>query len=118
MTTGFVNGPAGPLHVVSGGDRTAPAILFLHGFPEYHVAWLAVARLLANSFHVILPDMRGFGRSAKPGDVTLYRAGATLADTKAIADAFSPDRPLVVAGHDWGASAAYDFAFAFPSQVE
>src|SRR5690606_15256312 len=33
------------------------------------------------------------------------------------ADSLSPGRPFALAGHDWGASVAYAYAFAHPQRV-
>jgi epoxide hydrolase 4 len=40
-----------------------------------------------------------------------------VADTLSLADRSSPDRPFVLAGHDWGASVAYAFAFRHPDRL-
>jgi haloacetate dehalogenase len=43
-----------------------PPLLLLHGFPETHLVWRAVAARLADSFTVICADLRGCGASGKP----------------------------------------------------
>src|SRR5690606_6379840 len=92
-------------------------ILMLHGFPEYRAAWEKVMRRLADSFHVVAPDLRGYGLSSKPEGVETYRARHLVADVSALAEALSPGRPFVLAGHDWGASVAYAYAFAHPDRL-
>ena len=45
---------------------SGPPLLLLHGNPENHVAWHKIAARLAKDFHVILPDLRGYGDSSLP----------------------------------------------------
>jgi epoxide hydrolase 4 len=99
------------------GDPAAPLILMLHGFPEYWAAWKQVMARLASDFHVVAPDQRGYNRSSKPAGVDAYRARHLAGDVAALADLLSPDRPFVLAGHDWGASVAYAYAFAHSGRL-
>ncbi len=105
------------LHVAAIGDASKPLVLCLHGFPEYWAAWEGVMRALAPDFHVVAPDQRGFNLSTKPIGVDSYRAKNLVADVAALANHLSPDRPFVLAGHDWGASVAYAYAFAYPERL-
>ena len=67
MFEGFVTcdveGPAGTLRTLRGG-RGAP-LLLLHGHPQSHVMWHAVADELAGAFTVVMMDLRGYGDSAR-----------------------------------------------------
>ena len=38
----------------------------LHGFPQTHAIWHRVAQRLQSRFRLVLPDLRGYGDSAKP----------------------------------------------------
>src|SRR5690606_22016802 len=67
--------------------------------------------------HLVAPDQRGFNLSSKPQGVDAYRAKHMVADLDSLAGVLSPDRPFVLAGHDWGASVAYAYAMAHPSRV-
>jgi len=105
------------LNVALAGDRAKPLLLLLHGFPEYWAAWREVMERLAADFFVVAPDQRGYNLSSKPAGVDAYRAKHLVADLKALTDILSPDRPFALAGHDWGASVAYAFAFAHPQRL-
>ena len=105
------------LNVALAGDRAAPLVICLHGFPEYWAAWREVMGDLARDHFVVAPDQRGFNLSSKPEEVSAYRARHMVADLAALADRLSPDRPFVLAGHDWGASVAYAYAFAHPARL-
>ena len=105
------------LHFGALGDPAKPLVICLHGFPEFWAAWQPVAVGLARDFHVLLPDQRGFNLSSKPEGTESYRARHMVADLASLADRFAPGRPFVLAGHDWGASVAYAYAFAHPGRV-
>ncbi len=99
------------------GRPDAPMILCLHGFPEYWAGWRPVMQRLAGDFRLVAPDQRGYNRSSKPEGVAAYRVGHLAADIASLADELSPDRPFVLAGHDWGASVAYAYAFKHPERL-
>ena len=58
-------GPA-RIHLRHGGD--GPPLLLLHGNPLTHVSWHKIATELAERFHVVAPDLRGYGDSVGPQD--------------------------------------------------
>lgn len=113
----FVDLGAVRLHVASAGDPAEPLIICLHGFPEYWAGWADVMERLADDFHVVAPDQRGYNLSGKPSGVEQYRVKHMVADLAALADRLSPGRPFVLAGHDWGASVAYAYAFSRPERL-
>ena len=112
-----VNAGEVTLNVAMDGDPAAPMILMLHGFPEYWAAWKEVMTRLTGDFFVVAPDQRGYNLSSKPAGVDAYRARHLAGDVAALADILSPGRSFVLAGHDWGASVAYAYAFAHPERL-
>ena len=72
---------------------------------------------LCDSYHLVAPDQRGFNLSFRPETVEAYRAKHIVQDLAAFADHLSPGRPLILAGHDWGASIAYAYAFVHPERL-
>jgi pimeloyl-ACP methyl ester carboxylesterase len=84
------------------GDPSKPTVILVHGFPDTSAVWGPLVRLLSPDFHVVTYDVRGAGRS----DVPASRAGFDLellaADVVAVADTFSPSRPVHLVAHDWG----------------
>ncbi|MFF0163071.1 SDR family oxidoreductase [Streptomyces sp. NPDC005263] len=98
------------LCVVELGDRSAPTVVLVHGYPDSKEVWSEVAPRLAERFHVVLYDVRGHGRSTAPKPL---RGGFTLEkltdDFLAVADAVSPDRPVHLVGHDWGSVQSWEF---------
>jgi len=105
------------LAVRSVGTAQAPLILFLHGFPEYSGAWEDVLWAFAGAFHAVAPDQRGYARSAKPEGLEAYRVAQLVRDVLGLGQHYSPARPFVLVGHDWGASVAYATAIAAPHRV-
>jgi pimeloyl-ACP methyl ester carboxylesterase len=96
---------------------TGTPVLLLHGFPDSGRLWRHQVPVLAeHGFRVIVPDLRGFGRSGRPDDVTSYRLRAVMDDVTAILDAFGIEKAHVV-GHDWGAAVAWLTAIAHPGRV-
>jgi ketosteroid isomerase-like protein len=65
------------------GDRTAPAIVLLHGYPSSSHMFRELIALLAERFHVIAPDMIGYGRSAAPSTEQLDRVRRFYAELAA-----------------------------------
>jgi epoxide hydrolase 4 len=103
-----------PFSIREWGDPALPKLLMLHGFPEYGGAWADLAPLLADRFHCIAPDQRGYGGSFAPDDVGEYTASKLVADMAAL---IGDDGPVIVMGHDWGASVAYGLAMFRPELV-
>lgn len=96
------------------GAPGLPKVLMLHGFPEYGGAWDALATRLSDRFHCIAPDQRGYGASYTPEDVRDYSMGKLVSDMVHLIGA---DGPVIVMGHDWGASVAYGLTTAQPDLV-
>lgn len=91
------------LHVAVGGD--GPPVLLLHGYPETHAMWHAVAPSLAEHHTVVAPDLRGYGDSARPPsgpDHAAYGKRTMAADVVGLMRALGHERFAVV-GHDRGA---------------
>lgn len=109
--TALLNGQ--PFFVRHWGDKDAPKMLMLHGFPEYSGAWADLAPLLGEHFHCIAPDQRGYGQSWRSDGVEHYKTGQLVGDMAALIG----DDPVILLGHDWGASVAYALAIGRPDLV-
>jgi pimeloyl-ACP methyl ester carboxylesterase len=97
------------LNVAIAGDRSKPAVILLHGFPESHRTWREIAPLLESDFHLVTPDQRGFAGSNRPQEVEVYKVDVLVDDIFALADALPLDRFSLV-GHDWGGAIAWTAA--------
>ncbi|TLF60336.1 alpha/beta fold hydrolase [Nocardia cyriacigeorgica] len=85
------------------GDPAAPPLVLVHGASDTHRTWEQVAVILADEFRVITYDVRGHGQSGAPHALGDYRLDRLADDLYAVIDTVSPDRPVHLAGHGWGA---------------
>ena len=99
------------LQVRDEGPQDAPALLFLHGFPESHRTWRHQFPHFADRYRCIAPDQRGYRRSSRPRGPENYRADLLIGDVFALADALGVTEFTVV-GHDWGGAIAWGVAMA------
>lgn len=89
-------------------------LILVHGYPLDHRIWDKVIPMLAESFDVIAPDLRGFGESA--GTDREFGMEDYAADLAGLMDALDI-RQAVVAGHSMGGYAALAFAKAYPERI-
>ncbi|MFM5916373.1 MAG: alpha/beta fold hydrolase [Novosphingobium sp.] len=97
------------LDVVDAGPRDAPALIFLHGFPDSHRTWRHQIAHLKDRYRCIAPDQRGYRGSSKPKGVESYTPDKLIGDVFLLADALDIDQFTVV-GHDWGGAIAWGVA--------
>src|SRR5436190_8882408 len=103
------------LHVVEKGDGN-PVVL-LHGFPELGYSWRKQIDALAQAgYRVIVPDMRGYGRSSAPAEVEAYDVVELCGDVAKLLDERGIDKAAIV-GHDWGANVAWHVALIHPERT-
>jgi pimeloyl-ACP methyl ester carboxylesterase len=91
------------------------ALLLLHGLGSDGRTWDLVAPRLAERFTVVVPDLLGHGRSAKPrADYSIGGYANGMRDLLGVLDI---DRVTVV-GHSFGGGAAMQFAYQFPERTD
>ncbi|MBA4164524.1 MAG: alpha/beta hydrolase [Erythrobacter sp.] len=97
------------LDVIDEGPRDAPALIFLHGFPESHRTWRHQIAHFPDRFRCIAPDQRGYRGSSKPQEVEAYTPDKLIGDVFQLADALGIGKFTIV-GHDWGGAIAWGVA--------
>jgi haloacetate dehalogenase len=105
------------IHARIGG--AGPPLLLLHGYPQTHAMWHAVAPALATRHTVVLPDLRGYGDSEKPAsqpDHSSYSKQTMAADMVGLMSTLGHER-FAVAGHDRGARVTHRLCLDHPSRV-
>ena len=100
------------LHIAEAGS--GPLVLLCHGWPELWYSWRhQLPALAAAGFHVVAPDMRGFGGSDAPAPVDRFTLLDNVADMVALVGALG-EKQAVIIGHDWGAPVAWHAALLRP----
>ena len=97
------------LDVVDEGPKDAPALIFLHGFPENHRTWRHQIAHFRDSFRCIAPDQRGYRGSSKPQEVEAYTPDKLIGDVFLLAEALGIETFTIV-GHNWGGAIAWGVA--------
>ncbi len=90
-------------------------ILLFHGYAQNSHMWRPLIGELARTNLVIAPDLRGFGRSAKPAGG--YDKKTMAQDMRALAISLG-HRRVRIAGHDIGLMVAYAYAAQYRSEVD
>jgi len=99
------------------GPETAPTILLLHGFPTSSHMFRNLIPALADRYHVVAPDLPGFGFSDAPGRKQFRYTFENL--TKAI-DSFTQSIGLerfAIYVFDYGAPLGFRLALARPERI-
>jgi len=102
------------MHIAECGD--GPLVVLCHGFPESWYSWRHQLRALAEAgFHVVAPDMRGYGQTDRPDAIDQYTLLHLTGDIVGLLDALSAEK-AAIAGHDWGAPVAWHCALLRPDR--
>jgi pimeloyl-ACP methyl ester carboxylesterase len=114
FTAQTIHSPAGAdIFVRSGGK--GPVVVLIHGYGETSDSWGPLAAELVKTYTVVVPDLRGIGRSSQPAGG--YDKKTQAADIRAVVTTLGYDRAYVVS-HDIGIMVAYAYAALYPDKVE
>ena len=103
------------LNIAEAGE--GPLILLLHGFPESWYSWRhQIVPLSEAGYHVVAPDMRGYGKSDKPQAIEAYNQVEVVNDIIGLIPSLGYEQAIVI-GHDWGAPTAWATALHHPDKV-
>lgn len=107
--------PGGDFELLVEGPDDAPLALCLHGFPDHAPSFTPLlSALAAAGFRAVAPWLRGYAPSTLAGPFDVERLAT---DAIELMDALSPDRPVFVIGHDWGAVITYELVTRNPSRI-
>ena len=105
----------GAFHALSGGDPGGRPLVFLHGFPDHPpTATEFLEHLCGRGHSVLAPWLRGYAPSPTSG---AFGPPELAADVLELIDRWSPDRPVDLVGHDWGAVLTYLACAAAPERI-
>jgi pimeloyl-ACP methyl ester carboxylesterase len=103
------------VHVALAGRAAAPPVVFLHGWPQNWWCWRHVIPLLADSYRLVLPDLRGLGWTDAPRYG--YGKEQLATDLLGTLDALDLGRVRLV-GHDWGGWAGFLACLREPARFD
>jgi len=93
----------GELHALTGGSGSP--LVYLHGFPDHPpTAMPFLVELVRRGHRVVAPWLRGYAPSPLGGP---YDIDTLASDVIALIEEWSPDAPVALVGHDWGAAITY-----------
>ncbi|CAA7019368.1 unnamed protein product [Microthlaspi erraticum] len=106
------------LNVAEKGDEEGPLVVLLHGFPETWFSWRhQIDFLSSHGYHVVAPDLRGYGDSDSPPNHESYTVSHLVADLIGLLDHYNTAQAFV-AGHDWGAIIGWSLCLFRPDRVK
>ncbi len=94
---------------------TGAVVVLIHGYAENSDSWAPLAVDLMKDHTVVVPDLRGIGRSSKTTGG--YDKKTQAKDIRAVVTALGYDKTSVVA-HDIGNMVAYAYAAMYPDKVD
>lgn len=105
-----------PFHAEAFGNPEHPVLIILHGGPGADYKYLRHLKALADKYFVVFYDQRGTGLSPRvvASDITL---SVFIEDLNLFAHHFSPERPVILLGHSWGAMLATAYTSQYPHRV-
>jgi len=104
------------MHVAEQGK--GPLVILLHGFPEIWYSWRYQIPVLAEAgFHVVAPDLRGYGETEQPKDIDQYTLLHLVGDIIGLLDVLNEETAVIV-GNDWGATLAWNAALLRPDRFK
>ncbi|MGH6657406.1 MAG: alpha/beta fold hydrolase [Actinocrinis sp.] len=109
------------IDVAEHGERGGRPVLLLHGFPQTHRCFDALAARLDARTHgralrLLAPDQRGYSPGARPAAVQAYALRELVSDALRVLDAYGVESVDVV-GHDWGSILAWNLAARHAERV-
>jgi pimeloyl-ACP methyl ester carboxylesterase len=91
-----------------------PLVILVHGFPESWYSWRhQLPALAAAGFHVVAPDMRGYGQTEAPPEIASYTIMHLVGDVTGLVTMLGEKQAIIV-GDDWGATVAWNAALLRP----
>ncbi|MEO1657176.1 MAG: alpha/beta hydrolase [Pseudomonadota bacterium] len=121
MTQSFVDVPEREIRLFvrsrEGTDKSKPPLVLLHGWPASSRGWEPVVDALPTDRRVLCPDLRGLGQSERRGPVDRFAKQELAKDIISLLNVLNVEG-FVVAGQDWGGSAAQEIALMLPQRTK
>lgn len=101
-------------NITEWGDANNPTLFLLHGWMDCGGSYKFVAEHLLDEFHIVAPDLRGFGETQH---ATGYWFPDYFADLEVLLNHYAPGRPVDLAGHSMGGNIVLMYAGIQPQRV-
>lgn len=100
------------MHILECGE--GPLVICCHGWPELSYSWRhQIPVIKAAGYRVVAPDMRGFGKTDAPKEISQYSLLHLVGDIVALVRELGEQQAIII-GHDWGAPVAWHCAMLRP----
>ena len=107
-----------PYFIKTAGNKSAPLILFLHGFPDSWYSWRhQLTAIAAAGYYAVAPDMLGCGETDAPMEIERYSQDEMAKDIVGLITSLGHEQAIIV-GHDLGASLAWQICLLYPEKVK
>ena len=92
-------------------------VMFVHGWPESWYSWRNQIEPFKNAgYKVIVPDIRGYGKSSNPEKIEEYTLKKITGDLIGILD-YLDEKDAHIIGHDWGAPISWYTSLLYPERI-
>ena len=92
-------------------------VMFVHGWPESWYSWRNQVEPFKNAgYKVIVPDIRGYGKSSNPEKIEEYTLKKITGDLIGILD-YLDEKDAHIIGHDWGAPISWYTSLLYPERI-
>lgn len=99
-------------------EGEGPLVIMVHGFPESWYSWRhQIGPIAEAGYQVAALDVRGYGGSDKPAEVSAYSMQELTGDVAGVAEALAPGGKAILIGHDWGAPIVWNTALTRPDVI-
>lgn len=106
------------IHYAAYGPKTGPAVVMVHGFPDFWYTWRDQMKALGEAgYRVYAMDLRGYNLSGQPEKPEDYAMPKLVGDVVRIIQATGQPK-VVLVGHDWGGAICWQVAFAAPALLD
>jgi pimeloyl-ACP methyl ester carboxylesterase len=99
------------------GPKDAPALLLLHGFPSSSHMFRDLIPLLADRFHVVAPDLPGFGQSDMPDHTKFTYSFDNIAKVMERFTEIVGLKKFAIYVFDYGAPTGFRLALSHPERI-
>lgn len=103
-------------HYLEGGDRKNPTVVMIHGYGADKDNWMRFSKHLVDDYHVIAPDLYGFGESPRDpqGD---YRLNTQVERLNKFLTTVGITGKVHMVGNSMGGNTTGLYALTYPNQV-